>query len=122
MYITSKKLRSLEKRNSDKNFCYYCEICGEHSIITEAHHLIPLREYAKCINEGRMNLIGSPLIYLCPNCHSYLHLLLMAEYGAGYRTLRKIEIMVDEMDKHLLEKFYNLRNRSVEMKKQLGLT
>ena len=52
-----------------------CFICGKHVHITEEHHVIPLKEIAKFLNLGiiTIDVVEIPIVWLCPNCHSYIH-------------------------------------------------
>lgn len=49
-----------------------CFICGKHKTITEAHHIMPLKDVALLL-ESWGCLDEPPIIWLCPNCHSYIH-------------------------------------------------
>lgn len=53
-----------------------CYICSEHELITEQHHVISLNECALLLNRhGKINSFKTPLIWLCPNHHKYIHIL-----------------------------------------------
>lgn len=64
-----KQLRKIEKTDTA------CFICGNHSKISHAHHVLPVAEYEKTI--AKHNLfdicIPNPIVYLCPNHHYYIH-------------------------------------------------
>ena len=49
-----------------------CFICQNNEIITEEHYIVPISEAKKT------NLIEykDEIINLCPNCHTYLHLII----------------------------------------------
>lgn len=49
-----------------------CFICGKHGSITEAHHTIPLKDVAALLAAWG-SLPEPPVVWLCPNCHTYLH-------------------------------------------------
>lgn len=49
-----------------------CFICGKHHSITEAHHVVPLKDVAFLL-ESWGNLEEPPIVWLCPNCHTYIH-------------------------------------------------
>lgn len=53
-----------------------CYICGNHKLITEEHYIVPISEVKKA------NLISyeDEVIDLCPNCHTYLHLILNEKF------------------------------------------
>lgn len=56
-----------------------CWICGRHTRITEAHHLVPLKQVAMYVNRYKLTTVKEPPIaWLCPNCHAYLHKFEMA--------------------------------------------
>ena len=50
-----------------------CFVCGLHDKITEKHHVLPVATIADMLNDG-IEDIGTPTIWLCPNCHSYVHM------------------------------------------------
>lgn len=49
-----------------------CFICKKNKLITEEHYIVPIAEATK-INKARYE---DEIINLCPNCHTYLHLIL----------------------------------------------
>lgn len=49
-----------------------CFICGKHRSITQAHHTIPLKNMALLL-EAWESLPEPPIVWLCPNCHTYVH-------------------------------------------------
>lgn len=52
-----------------------CFMCGEHESITELHHVVPVSVLAEFLNGGWIGAdeISSPIVWLCPNCHRYVH-------------------------------------------------
>lgn len=71
--VKSKDIRKPIKYNKTN-----CFICNKHKGIAEWHHLKPLKECAKELNNGH-ETAESKLICLCPNCHSYFHKLLYSD-------------------------------------------
>lgn len=53
--------------NKEKCNCY---ICQKHKEIAEEHFIVPLAEVKKVIYEK----YEDETIFLCPNCHAYIHL------------------------------------------------
>ncbi len=49
-----------------------CFICGKHRSITEAHHTIPLEKITALLKTWG-TLPEPPIVWLCPNCHTYVH-------------------------------------------------
>ena len=46
-----------------------CFICGEHVTITEAHHVLPLKQVARLLETW--DVVNEPsIVRLCPNCHA----------------------------------------------------
>lgn len=68
--VKAKHLRLQCKRHIDKQ---PCRICGKHQIIAEQHHLISLKECSEILTRWPNSSISVPLIWLCPNCHTYVH-------------------------------------------------
>lgn len=68
--LTSKDLRKQCKRSKEKAPCY---ICGKHAEITELHHVVPLSRCAKKMNRLNLKEIEVETVWLCPNCHAYVH-------------------------------------------------
>lgn len=58
-----------------------CFACGRHSSITHCHHVVPLKSCAYLLRKGFTSRIEDPLVWLCPNCHAYLHQLLNGNAG-----------------------------------------
>lgn len=71
MIIRSSDLRRLCASHSSRE---PCAVCKKHRTITEAHHIVPLREMAELANLFHLEFVPEPsTIWLCPNCHKYLH-------------------------------------------------
>lgn len=70
--ITAHDLRRFcEKANpANREECF---ICHKHKGITHLHHVLPLNECAKWMNTGYVDTVNIPRVWLCPNCHSYVH-------------------------------------------------
>ena len=83
------------------HFLEACSACNMLELISQAHHLVPIQIYAEAINAGctLVNLPVCPIIYLCPNCHSYLHLVMNYSFWkkVGFRSQKKAEIFYNEM-------------------------
>jgi len=50
-----------------------CFICGKYQAITEAHHVLPLKEAAHILNRVGGAIPEPPIVWLCPNCHTNVH-------------------------------------------------
>lgn len=50
-----------------------CFICGGHETITEAHHVMPLKDVAFILDGGCLTMEEPPIEWLCPNCYAYTH-------------------------------------------------
>ena len=55
-----------EKQKNNK--CYICESNG---IITEEHHINPQKNRKEHLK--KRGIYKSKLVYVCPNCHSFIH-------------------------------------------------
>ena len=53
-----------------------CFVCGGFPEITQLHHVVPLHECANLFNQGYKDDIDVPMVWLCPNCHAYIHQIL----------------------------------------------
>lgn len=74
MNLKTRELRSKCHKSKKYEPCF---ICGEHSLIVEHHHTVPLSEVIAYINLLQLSDIPEPpKVCLCPNCHSYIHKLL----------------------------------------------
>ena len=59
------------KRKKHKYKNEECYICEKHKYITELHHVI---SFSDCKLEYEIyGEYKTKLVWLCPNCHSYLH-------------------------------------------------
>lgn len=65
-----------------------CFVCGKHRAITQSHHLITLKKCAEIMNQTSVKSINAPLIWLCPNCHSYVHKLISLDFISVAREER----------------------------------
>lgn len=61
--------KSTKTNREEKDNCF---ICGKHKVITEEHYIVPLAE----VKESTKKEYEDEIIYICPNCHTYLHLML----------------------------------------------
>lgn len=73
--VTARRIRSSDVRcqcatHKQREPCF---ICGKHRSITEAHHTIPLKNMALLL-EAWESLPEPPIVWLCPNCHTYVHI------------------------------------------------
>lgn len=68
--MNSSDIRKQCARHGERQPCF---ICGLHRDITEAHHVMPLEEVASVINNTHLSMKEPPVVWLCPNCHTYLH-------------------------------------------------
>lgn len=71
--LTAKNLRK-HRPKCDKG--HPCFACGKHPYITHLHHVIPLTEVADLFNDHLVEKISIPTVWLCPNCHTYVHWIL----------------------------------------------
>ena len=84
-----------------------CFICGEHRAITEAHHVLPLKDVAALLES--CGILDEPsVVWLCPNCHTYVHELKRGRLP--HNSLRKKQLKrafsIDELaNKYLQEQF-----------------
>lgn len=91
-----------------------CHVCGKNDYITELHHVIPIREIAKYINEFDVPLykVKTPIVWLCPNCHSYLHaydrisrsvIIQMAQFGYDRESIKRLIGLIELRDESITE-------------------
>lgn len=66
--INAKRLRK-SKGHIEREECF---VCGKHKEITQLHHIMPLQECAQWLEYVKG--IEVPRVWLCPNCHAYVHL------------------------------------------------
>lgn len=73
--MTAKDLRkqNQKKRHGEGHSCF---ACGKHPYITHLYHVIPLAEVADLFNDNLTKKISIPTVWLCPNCHTYVHWIL----------------------------------------------
>ena len=83
-HMTAKDLRKQTPKHSDRQPCF---ACGGHQSITHLHHVISLRECADMLNNEYTNEISIPTVWLCPNCHAYIHRML--DRGAYMETVQE---------------------------------
>ena len=100
-----------------------CYICGKHEKITEWHHLISLSECAnKLFKNFDINELETPMYCLCPNCHTYIHLIESRKsysIGAVIENLNsdeitKLKTLLSEKEnlmKKILEKYFEAGER-----------
>lgn len=51
-----------------------CRVCGKHIAITEAHHLLKLKDICEAYQYNPYaDIFFTSLVWLCPNCHTYVH-------------------------------------------------
>ena len=98
MAITAKELRKQSKKEDRQ----VCEACSGHESITQKHHLLPLKKCAMFLNTGLFKDFGTPVVWLCPNCHMYLHQMMRGLYH--YSALGN-EPEVNKNLRGLLEKY-----------------
>lgn len=72
---TGQQVRKEEKRDRS-NSLHECYVCKKHHHITEKHHIFPLRWLSQEISRSDITTFSNKLIYLCPNCHRYVHRLI----------------------------------------------
>lgn len=61
-----------------------CFICGKHKSITVLHHIVQISELKKFLNHGLLQAdeVSTPVVWLCPNCHTYVHASINGNYDA----------------------------------------
>lgn len=70
-----------------------CGVCGRHKAIAQAHHLVPLaRQYAR----GAV-VPDQRAVWLCPNHHSAVHLLLSQASGQRVEASRSVISLIGEL-------------------------
>lgn len=67
-----------------------CQICRANGYITEAHHAIPVKKLAYHVNCCGLPLdeLKTPIFWLCPNCHTYMHIAGATDEG-DYNSMYK---------------------------------
>ena len=108
--ITARNVRKCCSKSGDREPCF---VCGEHKLITQSHHIMPLEDCAKWLNLGVENVL-IPTVWLCPSCHAYIHYLMrthafsevIREVGEEkYRRMLNILSIKDEIEKDLYKEF-----------------
>ena len=92
--ITAKDLRKQCHNGGERADCY---VCGKHSLITHKHHVLPLEKCARWLDLG-IETISIPTVWLCPNCHAYIHFILRR-----YEVYKVIEAMSGDENKKIME-------------------
>lgn len=71
-----------------------CFICGKHKEIAELHHVIPVSQITAILNMGIVELkdISTPVVWLCPNHHAYVHKAMNGETSFLINCLSEEEI------------------------------
>ena len=83
-----------------------CFVCGKHKSITHAHHVLPLNECVAYMDLLDTSTIECPIIWLCPNCHSYYHKIFSKHFSMDNYWLAIEEIGKEQADKIVeIEKF-----------------
>ena len=67
--MTTSDIRKQCARHTSREPCW---ICGEHEDITQAHHVMPLSECKRFLEQGH-TMDEPPVVWLCPNCHVRVH-------------------------------------------------
>lgn len=80
--MNAKELRKQVKKHAYKEPCVVCE---KHAGITHLHHVLSLKECAYLLNVRES--IDVPVVWLCPNCHAYVH---QMQRGIFYNALREL--------------------------------
>lgn len=68
-----------------------CFVCGHHESITELHHVFPLKDCATFLEA--VNSIEVPLVWLCPNCHTYVHQMYKCIFYNAMREMPRDEYL-----------------------------
>lgn len=97
---------NLRKRCKTSNEREPCFLCGEHMVIVEQHHVFPLSELTVYVNLLNLDeVVEPPKVWLCPNCHSYIHKML----GKSPMTS-----WPEYFDKDHLETIFDMKNSYLE--------
>jgi hypothetical protein len=69
-----------------------CHICKKHGGITHWHHITPIEDQLKMLDNNEIeDDFKNLMVALCPNCHTYLHKLykmLPQNYEAFFKKLK----------------------------------
>lgn len=70
-----------------------CFICGKHKSITELHHVIQISELTQYLNSGVIDVgdVSTPVVWLCPNCHAYIHAITRGDSDLLYSLATSVE-------------------------------
>ena len=74
--------RSKENRGIDRQPCF---VCGRHESITELHHVFTLKDCVMVFDI--VQSVEVPMVWLCPNCHTYIHQMYKGKF---FNTIREI--------------------------------
>ena len=86
--MKAKDLRKKQRKNELKQPCY---ICGRHQTITELHHVFTLKDCANVIETVKS--VDVPLVWLCPNCHTYIHQMYNGKFYNAMREMSEDEYL-----------------------------
>ena len=120
--LKAKEIRKSRKKQNREP----CVVCGKHRAITQEHHVIPLKKCADILNRNIALRIDAPLVWLCPNCHAYVHKLLALDFipvmreerifhsisETDYSLLVKIGRRAEEIENDLINKWIKENNLS----------
>lgn len=83
-----------------------CYVCSKHAEITELHHVVSVSELTKLLNNKDLDLeeLETPVVWLCPNCHAYLHKIKSFVSGSDVR----ISMAQNGYSRKELELLYNI--------------
>lgn len=87
-----------------------CAVCERYACITEAHHVIPVKQLAKmCVQAGvtidQLERLPVRYIWLCPNHHALFHYI----ESRRHRTKTLLEC-IDGEELHSLKIMWDLQN------------
>ena len=97
-------MKAIELRKQTKRYKEHqpCEICGKHKDITHLHHVISLKDCTMLLHV--VDFIDIPVVFLCPNCHAYIHKM---QKGIFYSAM--LNMPHDEYQKLL--NIFNMREK-----------
>lgn len=88
-----------------------CFICKRHAMITEEHYIVPISE----VKKANVKIYEDEIINLCPNCHTYLHLMLNKKFEKFneifnyFKTGQKREALIKIYNRYYYVKAKNKR-------------
>ena len=82
-----------------------CEVCGKHKEITHLHHVVNLKDCTILFNV--VDYVNTPVVFLCPNCHAYIH---QMQKGIFYNAL----LNVSEEEYKKLAEILKIREEAME--------